>query len=179
MPTETWKLIPVATDYEISDSGNIRKITPPKRRRRYNNPTPYKRPCGYLYVSLRVNGKATTFQHHRLMAMAFFGPSSLSVNHKNGNPSDNRLENLEYVTHAENSRHAYWVLNRGPHGDKHHNAKLRAIDIPEIWRLHDLGLSTFKIAARFNCTPENIQTILKGKGWIRVSAQLGRLPAPT
>ena len=47
------------------------------------------------------------FLVHRLVATAFIGESKKKcVNHMNGNSYDNNVENLEWVTHSENSLHA-------------------------------------------------------------------------
>jgi len=61
---------------------------------------------GYICVRLYKERKRPTHQVHRLVLAAFVGPSSLTCNHKNAVKSDNRVENLEYVTQKENVRHA-------------------------------------------------------------------------
>lgn len=67
---------------------------------------------GYAMVNLH-DGKYTKHKRvHRLVAEAFIKHSNgkLFVNHKNGVKSDNRVENLEWATSFENSRHAHLVL---------------------------------------------------------------------
>ena len=69
---------------------------------------------GYCFVNMSKNGKSKGYLLHRVVAAAFFGNSQLEINHKNGDKDDNRVENLEYVTHSENQKHSYAVLGRAP-----------------------------------------------------------------
>lgn len=74
-------------------------------------------PTGYLKVDTYLNGKLKTFQHHRLIAEVFCPPRAgytmtetielFVVNHKNSIRTDNRPENLEWVTSQENTDHGY------------------------------------------------------------------------
>lgn len=71
---------------------------------------------GYLKVCLYKNNKPTQIKVHRLVAIAFI-PNPLNkkcVNHKDGNKKNNRVENLEWVTHGENKHHSFVFL-----GEKH------------------------------------------------------------
>lgn len=63
---------------------------------------------GYLKVTLSVNGNNKTFPIHRLVANAFLqnGNSELEVNHIDLNRKNNRIDNLEWVTHVDNVRHS-------------------------------------------------------------------------
>ena len=100
--------------YEISNYGDIRSID-----RFVNSKT--KRLCkgtmikqnkdedGYNSVHLYKNGKRKVFFVHRLVISSFIGinENKTQVNHKNGNKSDNNINNLEWMTPLENTRHAW------------------------------------------------------------------------
>lgn len=67
---------------------------------------------GYKIVLLSKNARPKIFSVHRLVAEAFIpNPENKPcVNHINGIRSDNRVENLEWCTHKENTRHSFDVL---------------------------------------------------------------------
>lgn len=62
---------------------------------------------GYMSVRLKKNGKGKTLSVHRLIAKTFIpNPSNLPcVNHKDENPSNNCVDNLEWCTRKYNSNY--------------------------------------------------------------------------
>lgn len=70
---------------------------------------------GYMRTSLWKNKKSSMKSIHRLVAQAFIpNPNNLpQINHKDGNKTNNNVENLEWVTAKENVAHAYKIgLNK-------------------------------------------------------------------
>lgn len=78
----------------------------------------------YYHVTLYKEGQGKTFHIHRLLAEHFIpNPKNLpQVNHKNGIKTDNKIKNLEWVSHLENMKHA---SENGlfPTGDDHWTRK--------------------------------------------------------
>jgi hypothetical protein len=64
---------------------------------------------GYWNVRLTIDGKPKNYRVHRLLATAFIpNPVGLpQINHKDGNPANNTLSNLEWCTVSQNLSHAY------------------------------------------------------------------------
>jgi len=90
--------------YQISNLGRIKSL----RKSRFLSHTLNKK-NGYYYVGLSKDLKTITFLLHRLIAIHFTpNPyNKLEVNQIKGVKTDNRIENLEWVTHKENSHHAW------------------------------------------------------------------------
>ena len=71
-----------------------------KQRRQFNKPAGYIRPDGYRRIM--INRKR--YLAHRLIWILHHGdiPQNMEIDHKNHDPSDNRLKNLRLVSHLEN-----------------------------------------------------------------------------
>jgi hypothetical protein len=114
-----FSVIPGIPDYWVYDDGRIfshfsNKFLSPSRKSRYP------------MVALTIDGVPTTKYVHRLVAEAFFGKSDLQVNHKDGNRTNNNVENLEYLTQRENLQHGWKTGLIKPHGSK--NPSIRYTD---------------------------------------------------
>lgn len=117
---EIWKEVKgFENDYEISNlgrlrtkerfvkhyKGGVRKYKSQLKKIRLNA-------NGYLRCNLKKDGKRYDFTIHKLVALSFLKEDKkrVFVNHKNGIKTDNRLQNLEWCTLSENTKHA--VKNR-------------------------------------------------------------------
>ena len=120
---------------------------------------PRLRKNGYLYVSLRKDGKTIDSMVHRLVAKAFLDcVDGLQVNHINGKRADNRLVNLEMVTPSHNYLHGMFVNKNGI-------AKLTHEQAEEVKRRVTLGERQVDIAKEFNVFKQTINQIVRGTGY--------------
>ena len=155
-----WKDIPGYPGYKASDDGQIASF------KKYSSGyimAQHKSTNGYMRVNLQHGDKSTCAGVHRFVAMAFIpNPDNLpEVNHKNGDKTDNRVENLEWVTSSQNHLHAYRELGKqsaakGKHFDR--RAKLTPTEVRLI-RTSNLGLS--ELAEYFGINESSVYNVRK------------------
>lgn len=99
---EEFKKIEANPTYSISNLGRVRNDNTGKFLKQdvLRN--------GYSCVKIRcADGVRRNKTIHRLVLDTFIGKSDLCVDHIDGNKLNNNLNNLEYVSHAENSKRHY------------------------------------------------------------------------
>lgn len=90
--------------YAISNMGILRNLNTNHVSNGYKNAS------GYIIYSLNLNGKQVRLLAHRLVALTYFGcpePGKKFVDHINGIRDDNRVENLRWVSSAENRKNVH------------------------------------------------------------------------
>ena len=97
--TEDWKPVVNYDNYEVSSFGNVRNKKTGRILKSANK-------GGYCYVGLSC-GKIKSCHVHRLVALSFIPnpENKAQVNHKDKNGLNNKLSNLEWLTHQENCIH--------------------------------------------------------------------------
>lgn len=109
--SERWKVVREAPEYEVSNSGDIRRI----KTRHVLSPSVSKQGCiANLYVGGSKKPKA--FLWHRVVAEAFIdNPDELPcVRHKDGNRSNNNASNLEWSCRSRCMKRAYATGSKKP-----------------------------------------------------------------
>lgn len=176
---EIWKDVPSYEGlYQASNMGRIRSVN----RSLLTKSGVWKNYPGVLLkltpnyhgrytVALFKNSqhKATTV--HRVICLTFIPnpENKREVNHKNGIPTDNRVENLEWVTHQENMAHA--ALNELiPKGIRHGRSKLSEDQVRDILSRPREGYD--KLANEFNVSRQSIGFIMSGKNWAHIYAEI-------
>ena len=107
---------------------------------------------GYKEVNLHLErNKGTSKYVHRLIARTFIGeiPKGYNVNHKDGDKSNNRLENLEILTCSQNTKHAInngLFKPKGSKGSKHHRSTTNEKEVKEIRSKHQELRSISKLS---------------------------------
>lgn len=170
---EQWKQVFDGV-YEVSNTGRVRRLKAGKGTTvgREVKVSLHQSNRGGVYgrVSLWNKNRKVDAYVHRLVAEAFLGPCprGQEVNHKNGNSTDNRIENLEYLTHTQNNQH-YHLLNRGLiTGENHWNARLKEVDVKAIKVLTGAGFPQQYVADLFDVGQSAVEKIVLGLRWTDV-----------
>jgi hypothetical protein len=132
--------------------------------------TPTLNSRGYLEVSAKLGDKRPKMSVHRLIAIAFVlgYADGLSVNHINGNKLDNRPENLEWVTLAENTRHQWRTGLVDLNGENAPRHKLTQRQVIHIRRALRVGIPANSLSIIAGVDPSTIHLIEKGKRWASI-----------
>ena len=103
---EIWKDIDEFDGYMVSNMGNVKSFRQSKDGKLLKQTDDG---AGYMTLNITNISGPKVFKVHRLVAQAFLDKSEIDkklVNHKNGIKNDNRLSNLEWMNHQENTKHA-------------------------------------------------------------------------
>lgn len=163
--TEVWKDIPgFEGQYQASSFGHIRSVDHPVRVVSHGVEStrivkgrilrPAKQDTGHLTVVLgRANG---SIQVHTAVALTFIGPrpDGMDVCHNDGDPTNNRSDNLRYDTRTDNILDVYRV------GGKWRKLSLK--DIREIKNLMDCGAVGAEVARQYGVSPATVSKIKLG-----------------
>jgi len=153
--------------YQINKDGIVRSI----KFKKIVYLKTYKNNNGYIRVHLFKNNKVYYFSLHRLIMLTFKPDEYFEgaiVNHKNEIRDDNRLDNLEWCTHKENSKHSYKNhINNVPRKEKHYRSKINQ-KIANIIKLaiKNNYLNSNELQNIFNIKGTTISHIINNKRWI-------------
>lgn len=140
--------------YEVSDLGRVRsyaRSSVPRIRKLGRHSRTF-----HPKVTLHREGFRKTCPIHQLVAKAFMGPcpEGREVRHRNGQETDNSLDNLQYATQSQNTQDRKW--HKGPSlGHKLRPAEVReikailgAVSNRELARMFGVSHSTINAIAR-------------------------------
>jgi predicted DNA-binding protein (UPF0251 family) len=130
----------------------------------------------YLRTTINEDGVAFLVVFHRFIAESFIGISTLTVNHINGVKTDNRAENLEYLSRADNVRHACKTGLRKNRSTNTHNASLDEFSALTLATLHNAGLGQTIIAEKMNLHRATVSRTVKGRTYKDLSFLFNILP---
>ncbi len=155
-PKDDYEFFPIPgySLYKINKAGQI-------QLRFTNKPVSYYSPeSTYHRVSI-VNDKSvrSNVGIHRLLALTFlehpYDTYHLIINHKDGNPANNKVENLEWVTHTDNINHAYYTGLR---------SETRKIKLMNPVNREVIVMASLNDAARFlKCNPGALHGVINDR----------------
>ena len=172
-----WRQIPPLKDgilpyYYISNTGLIYST---KLNRYLNFSTTYD---GYLNVNLKTINGHIVRRVHRLLMMTFAPLENcdlFEVNHIDGNKTNNHINNLEWVNHDQNMKHASRTGLFVARGEERENSKLSEDQVRIICQKIAEGKPPKQISEEMNLKDCNIDkivmNIINGYSWKHISKE--------
>ncbi len=191
---ELWISVKEYNFYEISSHGRIRSLVRYSERKNVNNlknVKSYTHKTGgriingwvkksktgkpvCINVTLRDGTQGKEFRVHRLVLLNFIGdcPDGMEAWHNDGDPLNNKLDNLRWDSHFNNIHDMYIhntkinpPINRG---SNHANSKLTEENVKEIRGSKRYRGFIKELSLKFKVNPITITRVLKGDGWNHV-----------
>lgn len=177
MSKEIWKpVVGFEGRYEVSNLGRVKSLRRFCKSPKSNSGrrvVPEKIFKGsfwgpYLAVTLRNGDKRVRKNIQSLVLEVFIGPrpKGMEICHNDGRHTNNRLTNLRYDTRAGNFSDK-WEHGTMPHGENHHEAKLKEEDVLAIKRS---TLSRRTLANKYNVDYSTVVDIVTGRCWKHLSS---------
>lgn len=153
-------------EYKITDMGEIIGKFGRKLRPRIS-------PDGYVRARFCKKDGQYSRAVYRIVLENFTGPcpEGKECNHINGIKTDNRVENLEWITRSQNSTHAFTMGLRTQEGEKNSRVKLTNHEVRTIrGLLKNTALTHLEIAEMFEVTRSVVSNIKARRLWNYVEA---------
>lgn len=181
-----WKSIPGYEGiYEIDEIGNIRSVGQLTRSGFRPRSTPrtvktYLNMNGYIYAGLMREAVRHVTGVHRLVLLSFVGvpEGRFDAHHKNSIRTDNRLENLEWVSRQNNIkerdlsggtasgiRHGMFGKGHKVAGTLNGNAKLTDSIVADIRARVSAGETHLSVAKRYGVKEPAVWKIANNRSW--------------
>jgi len=150
---EVWKdVVGYEGLYKVSNFGNVYSVRSDKQLKHSKNRG------GYLFVVLCTDSKPKQFKVHRLVAISFLTnpDNKLQVNHIDEDKTNNRLDNLEWVTAKENTNYG----SRNKKAAKSNSKNIKVIYQDNTYEYWD---SASEFAREFGIHRQHISDVLLGR----------------
>ena len=175
-PIGEWRTCVGFPDYEVSRSGEVRRVTGHRGKPPIGVLKLATQPNGYRAVNLYRGGVSKRRTVHTLVWDAFGEEprdGDIEVNHKDGDKSNNALSNLELKTSAGNKEHAS-ATSLSAFGDRNAATKLSEKEVQVIRDAYAAGnVSQRSLAESFGVSQGHVSDIITGRRRKRLAQSRG------